>query len=143
MTLEYLQQYWALVGASVVGTAVLLFVLWRAWQDSPRGRLAVARRSLHKARREARKRAWKAQSLATRLGELEAMSESVRPIRLQEAAEAVQDAEALLKIAADQVLIAENHVRKIIVEQFPPKRHERMRSRYLPDERADGRPFTF
>jgi hypothetical protein len=41
------------------------------------------------------------------------------------------------------VLIAENHVRKIIVEEFPPNRHERMRSRYLPGEREDGRPFTF
>ena len=40
----------------------------------------------------------------------------------------------LLKVAADQVQIAENHVRRIIVEEFPPKRHDRMRSLYLPDE---------
>ncbi|NIN38846.1 MAG: hypothetical protein GTO67_09360, partial [Gammaproteobacteria bacterium] len=50
---------------------------------------------------------------------------------------------ALLKITADQVLIAENHVRKIIVEEFPPNRHDRMRSKYLPDERQGGKPFTF
>ena len=49
----------------------------------------------------------------------------------------------LLKIAADQVLIAENHVRKIIVEEFPPNRHERMRGRFLPGEREDGKPFSF
>jgi hypothetical protein len=67
----------------------------------------------------------------------------VKPVRLQEARDAVQDAGALLKIAEDQVLIAENHVRKIIVEEFPPNRHERMRSRYLPGEREDGKPFTF
>lgn len=143
MTPEILQQHWALVGASVVGTAVLLFVLWRAWLESPRGRLAAARRDLSEALRVARKRQKKAHSLANRLEHLEARSESVQPIRLQEAAEAVQDARALLKIATDQVLIAENHVRKIIVEQYPPKHHERMRSRYLPGERAADRPFTF
>ena len=58
----------------------------------------------------------------------------MKPRRLEEAAGAVQDAEALLKIAGDKVLIAENHVRRIIVEEFPPKHHERMRSRYLPQE---------
>jgi hypothetical protein len=130
MTLQYLQQHWALLAASILGTAVLLFVLWRAWLDSARGRLAVARRDLRAALATARKRQRQAQSLAATLD-------------LQEAAEAIQDAEALLKIAADQVLIAENHVRKIIVEEFPPKRHERMRNRYLSGERADGRPFSF
>ena len=55
----------------------------------------------------------------------------------------MQDAEALLKIASDQVLIAENHVRKIIVEEFPPKHHERLRRRYLPGEGDDGKPFSF
>jgi uncharacterized protein YlxW (UPF0749 family) len=143
MTLQYLQQHWALLAASILGTAVLLFVLWRAWLDSARGRLAVARRDLRAALATARKRQRQAQSLAATLDRLEARSASVRPIRLQEAAEAIQDAEALLKIAADQVLIAENHVRKIIVEEFPPKRHERMRNRYLSGERADGRPFSF
>lgn len=143
MTLANLQQHWALVGASVLATAVLLFVLWRAWLDSPRGRLAVARRHLRAALNTARKRQKMARSLAGRLDRLEATSESVKPTRLQEAAEAAQDAEALLKIAADQVLIAENHVRKVIVEEFPPKRHERMRRRYLPADGADRRPFSF
>ena len=67
----------------------------------------------------------------------------MKPSRLQAAREAVQDAEALLKIAEDQVLIAENQVRKIIVEEFPPKRHERMRRKYLPEEPENGKPFTF
>ena len=83
------------------------------------------------------------QRLSSRLEGLEARAGSVQPRRLREAAEAVQDAEALLKIARDQVLIAENHVRKIIVEEFPPKRHDRMRSKYLPGELDDGKPFSF
>ena len=77
------------------------------------------------------------------LERLEGKAASVAPRRLQEAVEAAQDAEALLKIANDQVLIAENHVRKIIVEEFPPRSHDRLRARCLPGEHADARPFSF
>ena len=143
MTLSFLEQHWALVSASIVATAVLIFASWRVWQDSPRGRLGAARRRLRGKRTEARKQLKALQKLSSRLDGLEAKAGSVQPRRLREAAEAVQDAEALLKIAGDQVLIAENHVRKIIVEEFPPKRHDRMRSRYLPGEGEDGKPFSF
>ena len=78
-----------------------------------------------------------------RLEGLAGRSESVKPVRLQEARDALQDAEALLKIARDHVLIAENHVRKIIVEEFPPKHHERLRRRCLPGEDDDSKPFSF
>ena len=105
MTLQYLQQHWALLAAGGVGTAVVLFVLWRAWLDSARGRLAVARRNLRAALVTARKRQKKARSLAATLDRLEARSQSVQPIRLQEAAEAVQD-EAL--IAATREMLKHN-----------------------------------
>jgi len=143
MTPDLLQQHWALLVAAIVGTAVLLFAVWRAWLDSPRGRLHLARKRLRARTREARKH-WRAGGRATvRLDRLVTKSDSVRPSRLQEATDAVRDAEALLKIANDQVLIARNHVRKIIVEEFPPKHHERMRRKFLPGERSDGKPFSF
>jgi hypothetical protein len=143
MTPLFLQQHWALVAGNIVGGAALMFVAWRAWTDSPRGRLAAARRRLRSAWLAARRRQRELQQASTRLAGLEKKAESVKPRRLAETAEAVQDAEALLKIAGDQVLVAENHVRKIIVEEFPPNRHERMRSRCLPRERTDGKPFSF
>jgi hypothetical protein len=143
MSLNFLQQHWALIVAGVVGTLVLLFAGWRAWLDSPRGRLFVARRRLRDKGLEARRQHKQLVRLSTHLESLQSKADSVKPRRLQEATEAAQDARALLKIAKDQVLIAENHVRKIIVEEFPPQRHERLRSRYLPGERADGKPFTF
>ncbi len=143
MTLSFLEQHWALVSASIVGTAVLLFVAWRAWLDSPRGRLGAAWRCLRAKHVEAQRQRKAVQKLSSRLEDLEAKAESVKPRRLREAAEAVQDAESLLKIAGDQVLIAENHVRKIIVEEFPPRRHERMRSKYLPGETGNSKPFSF
>jgi hypothetical protein len=143
MTLEFLQMHWALVGASVVGLAVLLFVGWRVWLDSSQGRLQAAYRRLHARRLEAARQSRTMQRATAKLRRLQKNAGSVKPLRLQEATEAVQDAEALLKIASDQVLIAENHVRKIIVEEFPPKRHERMRRKYLPEEPENGKPFTF
>jgi hypothetical protein len=143
MTFAYVQQHWALLGASVLGLAVLLFAVWRAWLDSSAGRLRAARRRLVGKRREAARCLRAGERARSRLESLARRSESVKPSRLQAAQEAVQDAEALLKIASDQVLIAENQVRKIIVEEFPPKRHERMRRRYLPGDAEDGKPFTF
>lgn len=143
MTLTLLQQYWALFGAGLVGTAVLLFALWRAWGDSRRGRLRAARRRLRAREAEAGRQRIRLQRLQGKLEGLQRKVGSVRPIQLQEAAEEVQDAESLLKIAGDQVLIARNHVRKLIVEEFPPRHHERMRRKYLPGEREDSRPFTF
>lgn len=143
MTPPFLQQYWALLVASMVGGAALMFAAWRAWQDSPRGRLVAARRRLRSTCLEAQRRHKALKRLSATLAGLEKRAESVKPRRLDEAAAAVQDADALLKIAGDQVLIAKNHVRKIIVEEFPPKRHERMRSKYLPGEGVDGKPFSF
>jgi predicted transcriptional regulator len=99
MTLTFLQQHWALAGSSVVATAVLMFVVWRAWLDSPRGRLRVARRRLRAKRLEAQRQRKALQSLSSRLDHLESKANSVKPRLLREAAEAVQDAEALLKIA--------------------------------------------
>ena len=143
MTLADLQQHWALVGAAALGAAVLLFAGWRAWLDSSRGRLRAARRRLLRKRREAERCRRAGERAKARLEGLAGRSESVKPIRLQEARDALEDAEGLLQIARDQVLIAENHVRKIIVEEFPPKHHERMRRRCLPGEGADGKPFSF
>ena len=143
MTLADLQQHWALIGAAVLGATVSLFAGWRAWLDSSIGRLRAARRRLLRKRREAARCLRAGERAEARLDGLAGRSESVKPVRLQEARDAVQDAEALLKIASDQVLIAENHVRKIIVEEFPPKHHERLRRRYLPGEGDDGKPFSF
>ena len=143
MTFEFLQRHWALAAASILVAAIVLFAAWRAWQDSPRGRLQLALRLLREKELEVRRQQKRLARLSSQLESLRRKADAVKPIRLQEATEAVQDAEALLKIADDQVLIAGNHVRKLIVEEFPPKRHERMRNKYLPGEHKDDKPFSF
>ena len=142
MTLDYLSRNWALVAASVIGTAVLLFVVYRAYQDSARGRLQGTIRQLRSREHDARAARRAVDKAHAGLDRLRAKADSAKPRRVQEASEALEDARALQKIADDQVLIARNHVRKIILEEYPPKRHEAMRTRYLGQDAGDQKPFT-
>ncbi len=142
MSPEFLMKNWALVAASVLGTAILLFVLFRAYQDSSRGRFKAAVVQLRKREREARAARNAVDKAATKLERLRAKAASVKPRHVQEASESLEDARALLKIADDQVLVGRNHVRKLIVEEYPPKRHEAMRDRYLGQETPFDHPRT-
>lgn len=142
MTLDYLSRNWALVAASVLVTAVLLFVVFRAYQDSAKGRLQAKAKQLRAREQDARAARKAVDKAVASLDRLRAKADSVRPRRVEEASGALEDARALQKIADDQVLIARNHVRKIILEEYPPKRHEAMRTRYLGQDAGDQKPFT-
>ena len=143
MTLEFVTRNWSLVAASVLITAIAMFVLFRVYTDSARGQLRARLRAL-KARYQAVDKAdaavLRCERKLARLGERVA---SVKPRHVEEAREALEDARALLKIATDQVLIAENHVRTIIVEEFPPNRQDALRHKYLRNGEGQGKPFTF
>lgn len=67
----------------------------------------------------------------------------VKPRVLQEAKEAVEDARAMTGILNDKLMVAENNVRRVILDEFPPVRHERMRDKYLPQDEKDTRPTSF
>ena len=143
VNIDFALRHWALVGAGLLATGIILFLSYRAYIDSARGRLQATTRRL----RERRKAAARARAVVERaeqkLARLRARAESIKPRRGREAKEALEDARALLKIADDQVLIAENHVRKIILEEFPPKRQAALRVRYLPEREDRDKPFTF
>jgi hypothetical protein len=141
MSLKTLTAYWAPLVASVTGVALVLFVGWRLWLQSPRGQLSVAKSRLRARTQEADRARRVLKKSISVLASLESRSDSVRPSRLQEASEAVEDARALAKIAHDQLLVAENLLRKVIVEEFPPRRHESMRRRYLRSDEERGKPF--
>jgi len=143
MTPDYLQQHWALVIASVLATAVLLFVIFRLYQRSARGQLQARVRDLRQCEQRARAAARAADKAASRLARLRDRADSTKPRHVDEVSGQLADAKALYKIATDQVLIAQNHVRKVIVEEFPPKRHDEMRNRYLPQLLDNEKPFKF
>lgn len=142
MNFEAIKQHWALLIASVLATAILLFVLFRLYQNSARGRLSAKVRKLRRCEHKAKDAAKAVRKAEAKLKRLQGRAQSVKPRHIEEASGLLSDARALRKIADDKVLIARNHVRKIIFEEFPPKRHESMRARFLPGDAADKRPFT-
>jgi hypothetical protein len=143
MTLEFVQHNWAVLVASVLGLGIGLFVAYRVFDDSARGRLMHLVRLYDEKILAANKAQRVASKADAKLQKLRAKLQSAKPRHVQEMSEALEDAHALLKIAKDQVLIAANHLRKLILEEFPPARHEQLQSKYLPDTSPDKKPFTF
>jgi hypothetical protein len=143
MDWNMLKSNWALIVAAVIGLLIMVFVVMQLIKKSARGQLCATLQTLAKARLDeakAMKSVEKAERIARRLHD---NAGRVKPRHLQEAKDALQDARALAKIAKDKILIAENHVRRVILEEFPPLEHEAMRQRYLPDAARDRKPFTF
>ena len=131
MTVEFLIRNWALVVASILATAILVFVLVRLYRDSDRGQLGNRVRALQ-GRYKAVARAQRGVDKASeRLDELRESAPTVKPRHVEEAGEALEDARLLLNNANDQVLIAEKDVRELILDEYPPNRHEALRRKYL------------
>jgi len=135
MTIDYLQQNWALLIASVLGLGIVLFVLFRASQDSRRGRLGSALTYMRDRERAAQKAVKALEEATHKIERLRARSESVPPKQADAARDVLLEAKELQKLIDDQLLIARNNVRLLITEEYPPKRHEAMRSKYLGESR--------
>ena len=131
MTIDDLQQNWALLIASVLGLGIVLFVLFRTSQESRRGRLGSALTYLRDRERAAQKAAKALDKAGSRIERLRARSESVPPKQADAARDALTEAQELQKLIDDQLLIARNNVRMLITEEYPPKQHEAMRRKYL------------
>lgn len=143
MDARWFHDNWALAAALAVVLSIAGLALFNAVRFSGRGQLRQACRVL----REKRKTLSRAMAAATaaerRCERLQQRVEKVKPRSLEDAHGDAADARALAKIAHDQALIAENHVRRIIVEEFPPARQARLRARYGVAEKPEKKPFTF
>jgi regulator of protease activity HflC (stomatin/prohibitin superfamily) len=143
MDLNVLKSNWALVAAAVIGVIIALIVLSQLIRRSAAGQLRKTAQELKRARKDeakALKAVAKAERNARRLHE---KADIVKPRHLQEAKDGLGDARALAKIANDKVLIAANHVRRVIFEEYPPRKQEMLRQKYLQAEEPDKRPFSF
>lgn len=129
--MQLVTQNWALVAASVMGFAILLFVLYRLHEASPRGRLSAHVDVLRKHKNEVTQAETRLAKASEQLCALRSKADVIKPRLLSEAEEAIQDARSLRKIAGDQVLRAKKLVREVILEEFPPKRHDGLRNKYL------------
>ncbi|MBT8098176.1 MAG: hypothetical protein KJO82_00430 [Gammaproteobacteria bacterium] len=143
MSVEFFRQNWALGIAAILLAVVAIIVvvtLYRRSATSQLSRTAKAARAARDKLAKAKKAADAAEKRARRLHD---KASSVKPRLLQEAKEAMQDARALQKIAGDQVLVADNHLRRVIYEEYPPSRHESLRMKHLPDDKPNTNPFSF
>jgi exonuclease VII small subunit len=143
MSSDFLVRNWALLAASGILLAVALNLLFQRVHGSASGQLRRAIGALRQQAELAKTAKSAADKAESRLDDLLQKSAKIPPSRVQEAKGFLQDARALQKIADDKLLIAENHVRRIIHEEFPPEKHERLRNRYLPPSLRDNRPFSF
>jgi len=143
METDAILENWALWAAIVPATIVLFAVGIILYRRSASGQLARACRN-YRAAEKALSATRKSLSAAKRrLAKLEKRNDRVKPRVLQEAREAVQDYEALEKIADDRSQVMMNHLRRVIFEEYPPATHDKMRRKYLPQDVEDGRPFSF
>ncbi len=143
MDWNILKSNWALAVAAIIGFFIVLIVVAQLIRRSAWGQLRQTLQSLAKARQNeasALKSVERAEGIARRLDE---NADRAKPRHLQEAKDALQDARALAKIANDKILVAENHVRRVIHEEYPPVKQEALRQKYLPEPSRDKNPFSF
>ena len=140
---DVLKTHWALVLGVLIALPVSVSVVVHLVRRSAHGQLQRVRADLKLALRTRRSASRHVDRAERRVNKLLAHKQDVKPRLLQEANEALEDARALAKIADDKVMIAENHVRRVIVEEFPPRKHDRMRRRYLSRPQEDKEPFHF
>jgi hypothetical protein len=131
MSLDFAIRHWALLLASVLGVAIALFVLYRLYADSGRGRLRTRVRELNAQKRAARRAGRKFDQAAARFASLQGRAAKVKPRLISAADEAVQDARMLKKVADDLVLVAQRKLRDLIIEEFPPNRQDGLRNKYM------------
>lgn len=143
MSIEIFRQNWPIAIAAVLFAIVGISVIAALYRRSSSRKL----RKTAKGARTALKTFTKAQKAVAaaekRVTRLQGKLNSVKPRVLDKSKEALKDAKALEKIASDQVLVADNHLRLVIHQDFPPARHEALRRKYLPNDKPDAKPFSF
>ena len=143
MNLDALRQNWGLAVAGLLLLVVLAIVFAAIYRRSARGQLASTVRALRQARRECLKSERQVEVLTAKVAKLRERARSVKPRVLTETSEALDDARALAKIQRDRVLVAANHVRRVIYQEYPPAKHDALRRKHLPDDKPATGPFSF
>ena len=133
--LQAIPQYWALIVASILGLAIALFVVFRLFQDSRRGRLASALNELHERERALQSALKDVSKSLSKCEKLAASGDKVPPNKLLAAKDALAEARETEALLQDQVLVLRNNARTIILQDYPPTRHDAMRRKHLGETR--------
>ena len=132
MNAAFLQSHWALIGGLVLLVAAGFTLVPALYSRTANGQLRSTRAVLEQAINEQKRIRRKVTSLQKQVERMMARGEFVKPRALAEKKEQLEDARSLDKIACDKILVAQNHVRRVIFEEFPPAKHEQLRSKFLP-----------
>lgn len=143
MDTVFFTHHWALWAAAGCAAIVVYAVVARLVDQSGSGQLRQALKEHRAAITQLRKARRQVRRAERRVATLGKKAKQTKPRVLAEAKDALQDAQALQKISDDRSQVTANHVRRVIYEEFPPLRHEKLRRRYLPEDVADNRPFSF
>jgi hypothetical protein len=143
MILTVTEHNWALIAGLMIIAFITPILGWRGYQQSGRGRLRVALRKVRRLRQLVKAAAKASAAAEQKLERLQAKSKTVKPCVMRAAKGNVQDARMKNKLAVDHLHIAENRALKIIVNDFPPNRHEKLQGKYFPDLNVHQKPFTF
>lgn len=142
MNAAFFQSHWALLGGLALLTLVATSLVPALYSRSAFGQLRNTRSVLKRAISEQEKIRRRVSDLEKQVARMSARGEFVKPRLLAEKKEQLDDARSLEKIAGDKTLVARNHVRRVIYEEYPPAKHDKLRNRFLPSE-SDAKPFTF
>jgi hypothetical protein len=112
--------------------AVAVGVVLPNIMPTPRGRLNRQRRELKHRLFECQAAEKSAKKSAREHLKLQGKAQRVQPKLLREAEERAADMQTLLGYANDKVLVAENHVRRILLDEFPPAVHQQLLEKYFP-----------
>lgn len=129
--LQLFPQYWALIIASVLGLAILLFVVFRLLEDSRRGQLSSALNDLRERETALHSASKTVAKSLLRYEKLAAMGDKVPPNKYLAAKDAMAEARETEALLTDQVLVLRNNARTIILQDYPPTKHEAMCRKYL------------
>lgn len=129
--LQLFPQYWALIIASVLGLAILLFVVFRLLEDSRRGQLSSALNELRERETALHSASKKVSKSLLKYEKLAAMGDKVPPNKYLAAKDAMAEARETEALLTEQVLVLRNNARTIILQDYPPTKHEAMCRKYL------------
>lgn len=142
MEFEALQRHWALLIALIIAIVIGVMAMAGMLSRSAAGRLRQAVRVLRKRDSALKKQQRVTRAAKARADKLRSNAARVKPRLVAEAQGAFEDASLSLQVASDQALIARNHVRKVIFEEYPPDRQGSLMQRYLPGKDPE-RGFRF
>jgi len=101
---------------------------------TPRGRLNRQSRELRHRLYELQQAEKLSEKANRAYSKMKQQSDRVQPNKLREAEVMAEDRKTMLGHAKDKVMAAQNHVRNVVLNEYPPVYQESLLKKYLPEQ---------